>query len=388
MTFKAKLKILAACLLSLAAASEAQILWNMENLHEVKTLFLDDIRDSCVKRAEEALQTGVVSIVDKNPKAMKFAPEPRYYVSLGRYYWPNGDKSKPYVQRDGESNPEIDYYDRGKLSRLTKNLKWLSIAFYLTETPKYYDAFVAQLKVWFVDQKTLMLPNLEYAQVFPGHGDNRGTQYGIIDGYDFIEVLEAIRLADDMKPIDKETMKVVKAWFTEYARWLGTSPNGLKESRGKNNHAIAYDLQLLAISLFIDDKATAKRITDNFSEMRLEAQIKRDGRQPQELSRTSAFHYSVYNLDHIVDFCVIQESLGEHYYLKHREKINSAFAYLWQFVGHKEDFPYKELKDWESMETYLRTRTARLRRLYGADVSFVPSGEKLDERLQFKNLLR
>lgn len=388
MTFKAKLKILAACLLSLAAASEAQILWNMENLHEVKTLFLDDIRDSCVKRAEEALQTGAVSIVDKNPKAMKFAPEPRYYVSLGRYYWPNGDKSKPYVQRDGESNPEIDYYDRGKLSRLTKNLKWLSIAFYLTETPKYYDAFVAQLKVWFVDQKTLMLPNLEYAQVFPGHGDNRGTQYGIIDGYDFIEVLEAIRLADDMKPIDKETMKVVKAWFTEYARWLGTSPNGLKESRGKNNHAIAYDLQLLAISLFIDDKATAKRITDNFSEMRLEAQIKRDGRQPQELSRTSAFHYSVYNLDHIVDFCVIQESLGEHYYLKHREKINSAFAYLWQFVGHKEDFPYKELKDWDSMETYLRTRTARLRRLYGADVSFVPSGEKLDERLQFKNLLR
>lgn len=388
MKLKAHFKFFASVLLLLAAAPGAQVLWNMEKLHEVKTLYLDDIRDSCVKRAEEALEVGAVSIVDKHPQAQRFAPEPRYYVSLGRYYWPDGDKSRPYIHRDGESNPEIDYYDRVKLSRLCKNLKWLSIAFYLTETPKYYDAFVKQLKVWFVDQKTLMLPNLEYAQVFPGHGENRGTQYGIIDGYDFIEILEAIRLADDMKPLDKETMKVVKAWFKEYARWLATSPNGLKESRGKNNHAIAYDLQLLAVSLFIEDKATAKRITDNFSEMRLEAQIKRDGSQPQELKRTSAFHYSVYNLEHIVDFCIIQESLGEHYYLKRREKINAAFKYLWQFVGHKESFQYKELKDWRKMENYLRAQTARLGRLYGADLSFVPKAEKLDTRLQFKNLLK
>ena len=66
---------------------------------------------------------------------------------------------------------------------------------------------------------------------------------------------------------------------------------------------------------------------------------------------------------HIVDFCCLQESLGNSYYKRHYEIINRAFLYLYQFVGNREKFPYQEIDNWNRLEKWLKIEILRLHRL-------------------------
>ena len=70
--------------------------------------------------ADAAMNQGPFSVVSK-PQTPP-SGDKHDYMSQGPYWWPNPgtDDGLPYVQRDGERNPEAGKLDRGRLGGMTR----------------------------------------------------------------------------------------------------------------------------------------------------------------------------------------------------------------------------------------------------------------------------
>ena len=146
-------------------------------------------------------------------------------------------------------------------------------------------------------------------------------------------------------------------------RWLQESKLGKEESSQDNNHGIAYDELCLALALFVDNKEISNSILINFPEKRLEKQIHSDGSLRGERKRTKSYYYSVYNLTHIVDICIMAHNNGIHLLKEISTLINRCVEYLYSFVNHQDSYPYKEIGDWKPIENSLLIEIDRLKSL-------------------------
>src|SRR5438067_13688383 len=109
------------------------------------------------------------------------------FFSEGDYWWPDpANPNGPYVQRDGMSNPDNFVDHRRALMRLSVQVPALVAAWKLTKDNRYARAAAVQLRAWFVDERTRMNPNLQYAQAI--HGRTTGRGIGIIDTIHLVEV--------------------------------------------------------------------------------------------------------------------------------------------------------------------------------------------------------
>ena len=287
------------------------------------------------------------------------------YISMGRYWWPNPDTEDglPYVRRDGHSNPELKKFDRDRLGRFSANLRRLTGAYLLAGRPEHARKMVSMLRTWFLDERTRMNPNGTYAQMVPGRHDGLGRPEGVLDLYSLIDAVDAATVLERDRLLSKKEMKALRGWFADYVEWLLTSESGRGEYAAKNNHGIAYDVQTAVFALFAGRDEVARDLIASFAERRLERQIEADGRQPLELARTTAFGYSTYNLTHMLDMCVVARSLGIDLYDAADGAIDRAIGYLIPFLGNREQFPYKQIKDWRGVEQNFAQQLLRAARL-------------------------
>lgn len=350
-------------LLACPAKAEKPLLWNTDRLYSIKSdETYSKVKSGFVWNAKNFLDSPAVVLTDK---PTKFVSDARYYASVGPYWWPDpNNPGGPYIRKDGLINPETNDYDGPKLSLMMRRVKAFAVAFYLTDEFVYKDAMVSQLRAWFLDPVTGMIPSFQYAQIHPGSNGNIGSPAGLIEAYAFNDVLEAIRLVNSLSAIDRKTMDGLKAWFGKFASWMMESYLGKAEYYASNNHGIAYDVLLANIAAFIGRKDIIDGITDDFRWMRLESQIMPDGSQPMELARTRSYHYVIYNLVHIVDFCILQENLGNKYYQNNKEIIDSAFLWTEPYIGHPEAWTWIENKTkWDEEDTAIKREIQRLKRL-------------------------
>jgi hypothetical protein len=338
------------------------VLWNGEHLATVAQEIAADPGNSLygeayaslLRRADRALEMANPSVMDKTH--VPASGDKHDYMSMGRYFWPDPDSPDglPYVQRDGESNPELELYDRVRLGAMGGAVSDLSLAFYLGGDRKYADKALAMLRTWFLDPATRMNPNMNYAQMVPGRDGGMGRPYGIIDGYSFVKMLDGVMLLEARGAIPADDMASLRRWFADYSTWLVESDHGKKESRGANNHSIAYDVQLLRFCLFAGKNDTARGVIDRFSAERLQAQIRPDGSQPEELRRTKAYWYSVYNIDHMLDVCDMARTLNIDLFhtagADGSGSIEQAIRFLAEWIGRPDEWPYKQIEDWEGAE--------------------------------------
>ena len=323
--------------------------WNIDKLNKVKS---DDsyitIKKKIQNEGTALLATGVLSVCYKED--CSFVSDKHFYVSLAPFWWPDlKNQSGRYVRKDGVINPEVDKYDSNRLLELSSRLKTLSIAYFLSEDKKYLDSYLSLIQCWFIDSATYMYPNMEYSQIRIGHDDNKGRAEGLIDAYNFNDIIESVRLVQSMNSFPPSLFIQLKSWFSSFLQWMQDSEIGIKESEASNNHSIAYDVTLLNISVFVGNKSTQKKIKKSFAN-RMQSQILIDGSQPEELKRTRAFNYSVYNLSHIIDYYYIQKNLGNRISKKDLTLLRSAIDYLNQYVGYQYLFPYSEIGNWKSSE--------------------------------------
>jgi hypothetical protein len=252
-------------------------------------------------RADNWLDRGPWTVVDK-PKP---APggDVHDYLSQAPYWWPSQPRTAdnpwgcPYVQRDGQRNPEVDTgTDRQDVERVFDSTYDLSLAWYYTGKKQYAEKAAQVLRTWFLAPGTRMNPNLDHGQFIPCKYDGRAI--GIIDfSQSYTSVLDAIAILDTGAPgWSKGDRTAMRAWNTDFRDWLVDSAFGKEEGAAKNNHGTFYDMQLAALAYATGDQDLARRTVLGARTLRIDPQIGADGSQPQELARTRSWHYSTFDL--------------------------------------------------------------------------------------------
>ena len=356
-----KLKIVTLCVLSnlfLIPDSFSQSVWDIKHLSDVKLSiqepFYANSYQALKTEAENLLRAQPLSVIMKDK--VPASGDKHDYMSQARYAWPDPSKTNglPYITKDGMTNPEINQLDRNRLGVTAHRITILSLAWYFSNNEEYAQKATELIRIWFLDKETRMNPNLEYAQMVPGHNNDKGRCYGLIDTYSFIEMLDAIMLLESSKAFTKKDSKQLKKWFTQLTNWMLTSPQGKEESNGTNNHSVAYDAQIIAFALYTGNEKLAKQIIHDLPEKRIYTQIEPDGRQPQELRRTLAFHYSQYNLSHFIDIMLMAKKLNCNIDLissSDGRSFYKAMDFLASYIGKKQSkWPYQQISGWDESQ--------------------------------------
>jgi len=265
--------------------------------------------DRILQAAAAALNQEPITITAYRAKLSEGGPNDFY--SNGDYWWPNPDNTNglPYVHRDGESNPDNFNRHRECLWQLRSTIAALGAAYQITGDDRYVRKGVELLRVFFLDPKTRMNPNLQYAQAVPGVSTGRGT--GIIDTLHLIEVPRAIEAMDKSPAFPAEVQAGLKQWFRDYVEWMTTSKNGRDEANATNNHAVAFWLQVAVFSQFTGDEARLAECRQHFKEVFVTKQMAPNGSFPRELARTKPYGYSIFQLDNLATLCQVLSATND-----------------------------------------------------------------------------
>jgi hypothetical protein len=218
------------------------------------------------------------------------------FFSEADYWWPDpANPGGPYIQRDGQSNPDNFDEHRKAMRRLSIQVPALVAAWKLTGQPHYADHAVRHLRAWFVDEATRMNPHLRYAQAISGRVTGRGI--GIIDTLHLVEVARAAEVLAAAPAFDVATRGAVRSWFADYLRWMTTDKNGIEEREAKNNHGSCWVLQVAAFARLTGDHELLAYCRNRFETVLVPNQMAADGSFPEELRRTKPYAYSLFNLE-------------------------------------------------------------------------------------------
>jgi len=187
-----------------------------------------------------------------------------------------------------------------------------------------------------------MNPSLNFVQAVPGVSPGRGI--GIIDALHLIEVPAAVKAMEKSKAFPAELATGLRAWFTELATWMTTSKNGDEEAHAKNNHAVAFYLQLAVYADFIHDEAKLAACRTEFKEVFVAKQMAPDGSFPLELARTKPYGYSIFQLDNMTTLCQVLSTEQDNLWTFETadgRSIKKAIAYLYPFLADKSTWTLK-----------------------------------------------
>jgi hypothetical protein len=218
----------------------------------------------------------------------------------------------------------------------------LGAAYKITSDGRYATKAAELLHTFFLDPATRMNPNLEYAQAILGKSP--GRSYGIIDTLHLIEIPAAVTAMENSSAFTTELVAGLKQWFQEYSDWMVNSKNGMEEAKAKNNHAVAFWLQVACFAKFTGDEAKLAECRRQFKEVFVPNQMAADGGFPLELKRTKPYAYSIFQLDNMTTLCQVlstpQENLWN-FQLPDGRSIRKAVAYLYPFLADKSKWPLK-----------------------------------------------
>jgi hypothetical protein len=238
---------------------------------------------------------------------------PQDYTSTGPYWWPNPNTPNglPWVRKDGVVNRLVrgPQSDSAELSQFITAMATLATAYADSKKPLYAQRAYQLINVFLLDERTGMNPNMRYAQAIPGITDGRGI--GIIESRKFITLLQAHEVLLSSEYYRTRVGDGVNRWVAELLTWLKNSPNGIDESRTKNNHASFYDYQLAYFAHVTGSQTTFNDVLAAVHSKRIATQINPGGKQPHELARTRPYHYSVFNLEAFWGLAVIAKQAGQ-----------------------------------------------------------------------------
>ncbi|KAI8368884.1 putative alginate lyase [Choanephora cucurbitarum] len=277
---------------------------------------------NCLERlANVAARSGPFSITF-HKSAPHIAPsgDPRDFLSYAPYWWPQhpNDSNTKYIRKDGKRNPDIRMVkDQTFLQSFVENVLHLCLGYHMFDRASYAEHAVLLLKTFFVDEKTRMNPNLNYAQLIRGSQNKThlGRGEGVISSRSLIHLANVLPLLDSFHGY-QAIQPAIHAWFTHYLDWLKTSPVASKAARASNNIFSWYTAQKSTIQYFLNPHSSAARHTlhDYFTKTLPKQVDARTGNQPQEAKRAKPFHYLVFNMQAILCLAELGESMGMNVY--------------------------------------------------------------------------
>ncbi|MEI8041370.1 MAG: alginate lyase family protein [Verrucomicrobiota bacterium] len=310
-------------------------------------------RERILKAAGVALALPPITITQFRAALSEGGPNDFY--SNGDYWWPDPAKTNglPYLQRDGQTNPGNFNRHRLAVRQLRDAVAALGAAYQVTGEDRYAGKAAELLRVFFLDPSTRMNPHLQYAQAVPGRSPGRGI--GIIDTLHLIEVPAAASAMRRSPAFPPATLAGLKSWFSDYLGWMLASKNGQEEAVAKNNHAVAFWLQVAVFARFTGDEARLAEARRQYQEVFLPNQMAADGSFPLELKRTKPYAYSIFQLDNMATLCQVLSTPTNnlwHFELPDGRGIRKAAAYLAPFLADKSKWPLKpDVQAWDGWPT-------------------------------------
>jgi hypothetical protein len=265
------------------------------------------------------------------------------FYSEGDYWWPDpSDSTKPYIRRDGETNPANFEAHRNAMRRLSQIVPALVAAYEITGDARYARHAIAHLRAWFVDADTRMNPSMLYAQAIKGVATGRGI--GIIDTIHLVEVAQAALELERLGAFRDPGLAVTKDWFRRYVDWMTTHKYGIEERDNGNNHSAAWALQVAAFARFTGDTAKLAEMRTMFRDKLVPAQMAADGSFPKELARTKPYGYSLFQLDVMAMLTEALSTPSENMWTwttSDGRGMRKAMAYMVPYIRNKGSWPLK-----------------------------------------------
>lgn len=219
------------------------------------------------------------------------------FYSLARYWWPN-PKTKdglPFIRKDGKPYPgRKKSADSEMLSNLGEDAYILGLAYFFTGNETYAKQVKKMIDVFFINKKTKMNPNFEYAQVIRGKGNSDGS---IVSANPLMDIVEAIQLTRRSKIWSEQDYQNLQKWYKDFLSWMLNSKAGQRQRHSKNNIGTYYTAQAVTYALFSDQKEIARKIATEDGPRRIVDQINSKGEMKEELKRAAPWNYIKYNLD-------------------------------------------------------------------------------------------
>ncbi|MGB5418492.1 alginate lyase family protein [Algibacter sp.] len=276
------------------------------------------------------------------------------FYSEGDYWWPNSDDlDGPYIRKDGLSNPDNFVSHRHAMIRLSQISGALASAYLITKNEVYLHKLMPHLKAWFVNEDTKMNPHLLYAQAIKGKVTGRGI--GIIDTIHLIEVALAVKVIEDSDLYDKQEVREIKDWFSQYLNWLTTHKYGIKERDNGNNHSTCWAMQVAAFAKVVDNKEQILFCKRMFKNKLMPEQMAIDGSFPKELARTKPYGYSIFNLDALSGLAQLLTTNEDNlftYQTNEGKSLKLGVQFLYPYIKDKKTWPFKkDVMYWEDWPT-------------------------------------
>lgn len=301
---------------------------------------LKDTRPAIMRRAQWAKQQAPQTITAF--RCARSAGGLHDFYSEGDYWWPDPvHPDSPYIQRDGQTNPDNFVAHRQAMVRFSRVMGALAAGYVATRDNTYLQHALLHARAWLEDPATRMNPSLLYAQAIKGRATGRGI--GIIDTIQLMEVVQALRIMEAAGAIPDGDLQAFKNWFREYLQWLTTHPYGKDEMNAANNHGTCWVMQVAAFARFTGNQQLLTFCSERYKTVLLPMQMAEDGSFPRELKRTKPYGYSLFNLDAMCTICQLLSTTGNNLWQYTTDKgcsMVKGIAFLFPYVKNKQTWPY------------------------------------------------
>lgn len=331
-------------------------LFDFSSLERVKTEYksnnsFNNEIDALKKLSKVAVEEAPFTITKYTAPSVDGASTNDYY-SDSPYWWPvEDDPTAPYFRKDGERNPDRFMDHKEELAKFYKGIMSIAYYSYLSGDNQYAKNANDLLKIWFINPKTKMNPNLKYSQLIRNRDRKRGV--GIIDGRRLAVLTEGISLLNEMGKLDTSVFTGIKNWYSDYLEWLTQSYYGIDEKNRGNNHGTWWSFQVAIISSFVQNNAEIEMLNTHTKHFLLDNQIDEDGHQPMEEARTKSLSYCSFNL---TAHSLLSTVLAKHnidnwnYVNKNETTIIGAMDYLIPFIEHPNNWSHKQISTFNNSD--------------------------------------
>lgn len=300
-----------------------------------------------IRIGDSHLGDKLVSVMDKTQVAA--SGNKHDYMSVAAYYWPNPNTANglPYVNRDGQINPEFHTItDHDEFQSLITAVSDLSAAYYFTNDTKYSNKAEQMIRTWFVDSATKMNPNLQYAAI--EKGINTGVFSGVIEGTYLGRVIDAVKILQMSSSWTSSDQTGFSNWCNSYYTWLTTSSFGIQESKQSQNHGTWYNVQAASLAAFVGNQPGVIKAVNNAKTL-INGQIRVDGYQGLEMIRTRPWNYATLNIEGLISLARFGERQKIdlwNYTSPTGGSIRKAIDFLAPYANGTKTWQYKDLDAW------------------------------------------
>ena len=315
---------------------------------DLKAQILQNIRKKTIEQAEKMMAEKPVTVTSSSCK--RSAGNSHDYYSEGDYWWPDSlNPSGPYLQKDGQSNPDNFSDHRHAIIRFSEITATLTSAWVLNGNQKYALKALEHLNAWFVDTATLMNPNMLYSQAIWGRFTGRGI--GLIDAYHLVEVAQSAKILMDNNVIPEAQSVKIKEWFRAFLVWMTIHPYGIDEMNAKNNHGTCWVATASAFASLLGDDKMLQVCADRFKNVLLPSQMAADGSFPLELKRTKPYGYSLFNMDAMCTVAQILSTSNDNLWefkTAEGKSLKKGMEFIYPFIADKSKWPFaKDIYIWD-----------------------------------------